>query len=130
MKSAYVDIGELGYSLYLSAHLRWFMNQGKPIALVMTYPGRRCLYDRWVKKVIDVSPEFYKDFDTGKQQEFKIGDGTSNKLDTFFRRYFNIRLPKGYQVSKDMNFDAGKIPDIYAGRRIFAPYPYRKKNIL
>jgi len=127
MKQAYIDIGELGYSFFLSAHLRWLMNRGKPVSLVMTYPGRECLYGAWVEKVISVPPEFYRDFDTGKQQEFKIGNGTSDKLDTFFRCYFNLRLPKGYQVSKDMNFDAGRIPDIYANERIFAPYPYKKK---
>lgn len=127
MKQAYIDIGELGYSFYLSAHLRWLMNQGHPAHLVMTYPGRECLYGDWVEKVISVPSGFYRDFDTGKQQEFKIGNGTSDKLDGFFRRYFNVRLPKGYQVSEDMNFDAGRIPDIYANERIFAPYPYKKK---
>jgi len=127
MKQAYIDIGELGYSFYLSAHLRWLMNQGQLVHLVMTYPGRECLYGDWVKEVISVPDEFYKDFDTGKQQEFKIGNGTSDKFDGFFRRYFNLRLPKGYQVSEDMSFDAGRIPDIYANERVFAPYPYKKK---
>lgn len=127
MKSAYIDIGELGYSFYLSAHIKWLNSQGHPASLVVTYPGRRCLYEDWVDRVDNVSDEFYRDFDTGKQQEFKIGRGTSEKFDEYFRAYFNKRLPKGYCVSREMSFDGGKIPDIYAGRRVFVPYPYEER---
>ena len=125
MKLAYIDIGELGYSLYLSAHIKWLLSQGRPAALVMTYPDRKCLYEDWVEKVVDVPSEFYKDFDIREQKCFKIGNVGGKEL----RAYFNEKLPEGYCVSGDMDFDMWGYHRVYAREKLFVSYPHKKELI-
>jgi len=129
MKFAYIDIGELGFSMYLSAHIKWLKNQGQLPALVMTYPGRKCLYEGWAEKVISIPDEFYKDFDINCQHGFKISDGTDKKMNSIFRDYFNEKLPKGYCVAEDLNFDATLPQEAYPKERFFIPYPYKEELI-
>lgn len=126
MIPAYIDIGELGFSVYLSAHMKWLKNRGYQAAMVMTYPDRRCLYEGWVGEVVDVPDEFYTDFDIGQQQGFKIGRGIFENLNTFFKYYFNTKLPEGYCVSEDMDFDVSLPEEIYPGKMLFTPYPYKE----
>jgi len=129
MKLAYIDVGELGFSIYLSAHVKWLRSQGIQVDLVVTYPDRRCLYENWAEEVIDVPNEFYKDFDIEQQQGFKIGRGISEKLDVVFRNYFNRKLLVDCYVSEDMDFDVDLPEKIYPKKTIFAPYPYKERLI-
>ncbi len=127
MIPAYIDIGELGFSVYLSAHMKWLKDHGYPVAMVMTYPDRKCLYEDWVEKVINIPEEFYIDFDIGQQQGFRIGRGIHENLNTFFKYYFNTKLPDGYCVSEDMNFDISLPKELYSGKMLFTSYPYKER---
>ena len=60
MKLAFIDIGELGWSMYVNAHIRWLKQQGEVSVAVITYPDRRCLYEGLADVVIDAPAEFYK----------------------------------------------------------------------
>lgn len=132
MKSAYVDIGELGWSLCLGAHLRWLGEQGKPVSLVMALPDRKCLYEGIVNEVLDVPPEFYADFKGQPQTCFGLGEISDKKL----KEYFNQKLPPGYCVAALFSFhhlvynpDFGeeRYRSTIKEQTIYAPYPYKKE---
>jgi hypothetical protein len=54
MKTAIIDIGELGWSLYLSGHALWLKSQGKAV-YALTFKDRFGLYVDRVEQVIEVS---------------------------------------------------------------------------
>jgi len=128
MKPAYIDIGELDFSIRLSAYIKWLKNQGRPASLVMTYPDRRCLYERWVEKVVNVPDEFYKDFDREYQWGSHIGNGECLEEETQqqLMDYFNKKLPEGYCVAKEMGFTRGFVM-VHCLPKLFVPYPYEEK---
>jgi len=139
MNFAYIDIGELDFSIRLSAYMKWFHLRGCPAALVMTYPDRRCLYEGWVDKVVNVPDEFYRDFDIRKQWGSRVGgiardtqkeereeDKRENKI---FFEYFNKKLPEGYCVSKEMSFIHGFSEMMTGKNKLFIPYPYGEQLV-
>jgi len=130
MKEAYIDIGELDFSIRLSAYMNWLKDQGRQVALVMTYPGRKCLYEDRVEKVIDVPKEFYKDFDIEQQCGSRIGICNKSIEEEYQRKfvdYFNGKLPEGYCVSGDMEFVQPFSRMTNYRSFLFTPYPYREK---
>jgi len=129
---AYVDIGELGWSLYLSAHLRWLKAQGKPVSLVVTLPDRKCLYEGIADEVLDVPPKFYTDFKDQPQTCFGLGEISDKEL----RGYFDRKLPPGYCVADLFSFhhlvyhpDFGKenYRSTIKKQTIYIPYPHKKE---
>jgi hypothetical protein len=76
---AFIDIGELGWSLYLSAHVRW-LREKKEYVSVITYWDRRFLYENLADEILIVPDEFTNQFSECQQ------DG------------FGLRTPKGKRV--------------------------------
>jgi len=129
MREAFVDIGELGWSLLLSAHTRWLKRQGQPIALTMTYSDRMCLYEGLADNVRAVPQSFYQEFGHGIASGFGLDHIPANQM----RSYFNKILAPGHFVSTKMSFRCVK--PSFSGQFIFEPYPYKlnhsdKKEIL
>jgi len=130
MKPAYIDIGELDFSVRLSAYIKQLKNQGQPASLVMTYPDRRCLYENWAEKVVNVPDEFYKDFDRKYQWGSHIGDGKclEEEGQRQLMDYFNKKLPEGYCVAREMGFIHESVM-VHRLSKLFVPYPYEEKLI-
>ena len=119
MKEAFVDIGELGWSLILSAHTRWLKRRNQPVALTMTYFDRMCLYEGLADDVRAVPPSFYQEFGHVIASGFGLGHIPSNQV----RSYFNKILAPGHFVSDKMSFRCVK--PRFSGEIIFEPYPYK-----
>ena len=130
MKETFLDVGELGWSLYLSAHLRWLKSLNKPLPSVMLLPGREVFYRGLVEKVFFVPDDFYTTFDLGKQDRFGFL-GTSPGM---LRIYADSKLPKGYQISRRQAFTDDSWRTVFLGQKIFEPYepgatlPGERKN--
>ena len=122
MKEAFVDIGELGWSLCLSAHTRWLKRQGQPVALTMTFSDRMCLYEGLADEVRAVPVNFNQKFGHGVASGFGLEQITAGEM----RAYFNEALAPQYFVSAKMSFRCVK--PIFSGQVIFAPYPYKANH--
>ncbi len=123
-KLAFIDIGELGWSLYLSAHLRWLRKTDNSKMLVMSYPDRKCLYDNLADEFMNFPRRFYKKYDTNKQDGPNLRRVPWEELKIYFKRF----VPKGYRI-----LSPGDYPrHINSDNRTFAPYGYsrppNKKN--
>ena len=117
---AFVDIGELGWSLYLSAHFRWLKkNTGFSVAII-TYPDRRCLYEGLADIILDVPKAFYKEFDMQKQDCFGLNHVPPEVLVRFFLPF----LPEGYHIP---NYFIFRCVLNFENRLIYEPYPYSRK---
>lgn len=124
MKDAIVDIGELGWSLYLSAHARWMKKNGQAFPLVMTHPERGCLYRGLVDEILPVPPKFYVDF----KKRIESCTGLEGVPAQIVRDYFNRILAPDYTVYHGIRFRCR--PNwslIFKDRKIFEPYPYENK---
>lgn len=119
-KLALIDIGELGWSMYVNAHIRWLRQQGEVAVAVVTYPDRRCLYEGLADIVIDVPVEFYKLFDTQKQNCLGIQHVSPDILKRFFIRL----LPARYNIPEDFIIGCRCR---FGDRLIFEPYNYSEK---
>ena len=122
MKEAFVDIGELGWSLILSAHTRWLKRQGQPVALTMTYFDRMCLYEGLANDVRAVPPSFNREFGHGIASGFGLGHIPAE----YVRGYFNKILSPKYLVSGKMSFRCAK--PTFSDQLIFEPYPYKMNH--
>lgn len=122
MKEAFVDIGELGWSLLLSAHARWLKRQGQPVALTMTFSDRMCLYEGLADDVRAVPPSFNKEFGHGIASGFGLGHISADQV----RGYFNKILAPEHFVSSKMSFRCVK--PIFSGQIIFEPYAYKSNH--
>ncbi|MBA7603455.1 hypothetical protein ES703_10565 [subsurface metagenome] len=122
-REMFLDIGELGWSLYLSAHMKWLKKNGHPIPGIAVFPGREALYEGIASPVFKVPSEFHKNFDGRLQDCFTVYGVSGTKL----RNYFNSRLPANYVVSKSQPFDCHGYNQIYAGKMLFTSYPYKTK---
>ena len=123
-KIAYVDIGELGWSLNLSAHLRWLKENTDYSLAVYTSPDRRCLYKESADLILDIPYNFYRKF-RGEQECFGLHRGMPEEM----KEYFQKLLPPGYTIPKKFNLDLN-IRNHYkflSNKIIYKPYKYSKK---
>jgi len=118
MKEVMLDVGELGWSLYLSAHIRWLKHHGRSFLSVMVLPGREVLYHGLADKIFLVPDCFFTDFNMNQQNRFTFQRLKSQKL----RGYFNSKLPKEYFVSRTQPLDEPSWKKVFVGRMLFRPY--------
>lgn len=117
LKLAFIDIGELGWSMYVNAHIRWHKQQGEVSVAVITYPDRRCLYEGLADIVIDVSKSFYERFDARIQNCL----GLQKIMPDTLKRFFIPYLPAGYSIPEDFIIGC---KCRFGSRLVFEPYKY------
>jgi len=122
----FIDIGELGWSLYLSAHVRWIRNtQKEAIIYVVTFPDRFCLYSKIANYVKKVPKEFYYRFGKYQQDGFGLLDDNGQKVNpSILQKYFTSILPKECILSPEVSF---RCKYLEPSKMEFAPYSYTKK---
>lgn len=123
MKEVFLDVGELGWSFYLSAHMRWLKENNCPVPAVMVLSGREALYENIASTILKVPDEFYKDFFERPQDCFTLYGVSGTEL----RNYFNLQLPENYVVSKSQPLDCHGYNQIYVGKMLFTSYSYKIK---
>lgn len=121
MKFFFADIGELGWSLYLSAHFRWLKTVPKNKLAIMTYPDRKCLYRDRADMILDVPTDFYMQF-AGEQSCFGL---YPSSMKMKLRSYFQNFRPSGYVIPSYFHFECKR--HRLANRVIYGPYEYSKK---
>ena len=94
-KIAFVDIGELGWSLYLSAHIRWLKKNSDSMIAVIGFPDRRCLYADLADEIVNAPDIFYEKYNLNMQDSYKLRKVGWSELKTFFSPY----APKGYRIT-------------------------------
>lgn len=117
-KLIFIDVGELGWSLYLSAYIRWSKKNSDSMMAVITFPDRKCLYADLADEIINIPGTFYKKYDLKMQDSYKLRKVSWDELKDFFLSC----VPKGYRFA-EYNEYPGKIT---SDNRIFAPYKYSK----
>lgn len=120
MNFAFVDIGELGWSLLLSGRIRWIKRNANDSVAVITYPDRRCLYEGIADVILDVPRDFYVKFDIHQQYCFGLYNIQPNALIAFFDGH----IPKGYAIPGNFNFSCRSI---FNDQTIFESYKYKRK---
>lgn len=120
MKRVFIDIGELGWSMYVQAHVRWLKKATDDSVVVITYPDRRCLYDGLADIVLSVDSGFYARFNTQAQNCL----GIQKVMPDILKAYFNCHLPSGYKIPDDFIIGC---KCRFGDRLDFAPYKYSKK---
>lgn len=118
MKIIYVDIGELGWSLYLSAHVRWLKRNSEDHIGIMTFVDRKCLYRGLADSIYDVPGDFHKRFRLGTETKFGLKGTSADEL----KDYFVKRIPTEYELGGFF----GRHDKIKA-KTIFEPYAYSKE---
>ncbi|TES92911.1 MAG: hypothetical protein E3J87_03630 [Candidatus Cloacimonadota bacterium] len=117
-KVIYIDIGELGWSLYLSAHMRWLKENTDDHIGIMTFVDRHCLYNGIVNAIYDVPDDFHKKFRRGTESRFGLKGTSPDNL----KKYFTERIPSGYEIGGFF----GRHFNIRS-KAIFEPYAYSKE---
>lgn len=120
MKLAFIDIGELGWSMYIAAHVRWYKEKTEDEIAIMTYPDRRCLYEGLADTIIDVPAAFAANFDIRRQNCL----GIQKVMPDIVKNFLSAYLTDGYQVP-DYFVMRCKYP--FGDRLIFKPYKYSRK---
>jgi len=120
MNRALIDIGELGWSMYVHAHIRWLKKNTDDSIAVITYPDRRCLYEGLVDIVQSVPSGFYTAFNIKAQNCL----GIQKILSSTIKVYFMPHLPNGYRIPDDFVLGCGWH---FGDRLDFAPYKYAKR---
>jgi len=120
MKIAFVDIGELGWSLYLSAHLKWLKKNTDYSVTIITSPDRKCLYKDSTDLILDIPHNFYKKF-KGEQSCFGLCSPIREEL----RGYFQKTLPSGYMIPEGFKFGCDR--RFLSNKVVYKPYTYNKK---
>lgn len=118
MKRMYVDIGELGWSLYLSAHMRWLKENTGDYIAVMTFSDRKCLYEKTVDSVYEVPNDFHGQFNRELAAYFGLRGITEKEL----RDYFTAYNPNGHKLEGPFGRWKG-----FRGKTTFKPYAYSKR---
>jgi len=116
MKMMYVDIGELGWSLYLSAHIRWLKQRTDNHIGVMTYIDRYCLYRNVADIIYKVPDDFCVKFNRNEASFFGIAGISNEEL----KGYFVKKIPTGYKF-------VGYFGCYKKIKTEFKPYSYNKK---
>lgn len=116
---AFIDIGELGWSLYLSAHIRWLKRRNPGMELlVLTSPDRACLYDKWAV-IQSITDDFYRRYSGEDQECLGLRGISSQELMDFFEK----KIPSGYKIPEDFPFDCDTYSEVFKGELEYAPYP-------
>ena len=114
----FIDVGELGWSLYLNAHIRWLKQHTESKVGVFTLSDRKCLFDGLADVILDVPKRFHKKFDIRKQDSFKLRHVDWEELSN----YFLPHIPEGYRIAEHNEY-----PDqIFSDNRIYKPYKYSR----
>ena len=113
----FIDVGELGWSLYLSAHIRWRKKITDSKVVVITLPDRKCLYVGLADNIIKVPKEFGEKFNLDKQDSNGIRKVSQNEIKSYFASY----VPDGYRFAEPREYPT----KITSESRIFAPYDYK-----
>lgn len=122
MRTAFVDIGELGWSLHLSAHARWLKRRGQPMPLIITLPDRMCLYEGLADSVCAVPDDFNRVFGQTIASCFGLEGVPADRL----RHYFNRMLAPDYVVTDEMTFRCKPFwPHTHRDKFLFVPYVYK-----
>lgn len=117
-KIFYPDIGELGWSLYLSAHLRWIKNRHPEAeSLVCCSPGRAALF-KDVADICFLPKAFYEKFDVSMQNCFGIKNVNFESIINFFSDY----VEAGYEVYGDFPYRIREYRDALKLPLCFQPY--------
>ncbi len=118
MKRMFVDVGELGWSLYLSAHVRWFKQNTEDYIGVTTFADRRCLYNGIADAIYNVPDDFHGRFNRDLAIYFGLRGVTEGGL----RDYFATHSPNGYKLEGPFGRWKG-----FRGMTVFKPYAYSKR---
>jgi len=118
LKIAYVDIGELGWSLYLSARIRWLKKNADSMVAVIGLPDRRCLWEGLADDIIDVPKLFYEKYDLKRQDNYRLRKMRWGEFKDFFLPY----IPAGYRFAEPNEYPS----NINNDNRVFEPYRYSK----
>jgi len=119
MNFAFVDIGELGWSLSLSAHIRWLKKNTDSSVAVIALTDRKCLYEKLADVILDVPEIFYNKFDSRKQNCFGLKQTPPECLRNFFLSY----IPADYCIPDYFIFGC----KLKLGNKvIYRPYKYSK----
>lgn len=121
MNKAFIDIGELGWSMYIHAHIRWLKKNADDSIAIITYPDRRCLYEGLVDIVQSVPPGFYTTFNVQAQNCL----GIQKVLPDVVKAYFMPHLPDGYRIPDDFVLSCKW--HYWEYDLDFTPYKYAKK---
>ena len=117
-KLVFIDAGELGWSLYLSAYIRWAKKDTDSMIAVITYPDRKCLYENLADDIIFIPETFHEKYDLSMQDSYKLRKVGWDELNAFFLPY----IPKGYRFA-----EYGEYPNkITSDSRSFVPYKYSR----
>lgn len=120
MKLAFVDIGELGWSLYISAHVRWLKRNTDDLVAIITYPDRKCLYEGMADIILDVPKNFYNLFPIQNQHCL----GLIKVLPIRLKNYFLPYIPEGYAIPANFIF---RCHNLNFSGYIYEPYKYSKE---
>lgn len=122
LKIAFIDIGELGWSLYLSAHARWKKENNEMIDLTLTHPDRVCLYENLVHSVRLIPGDFYGKFSVS----MTACSGLIGIHPSILNKYFNTLLAPTHHIYHFISFDCSINWSLAYGKRlIFKPYPFK-----
>ena len=115
-----MDVGELGWSMYIAAHVRWYKEKTNERIAIMTYPDRRCLYEGLVDVVMDLPAAFYLEFDVRRQNCLGIQEASSSVLKNFLSAHLTdgYRIPDYFVMSCNHPFE---------DKLIFKSYEYSRK---
>lgn len=119
-KLAFMDVGELGWSMYIAAHVRWYKEKTTDSVAVMTYPDRRCLYEGLADIVMNLPSAFYTKFDSRRQNCLGIQKIMPDVVKNFLSTY----LADGYRVP---DYFIMRCKPQFGDKLIFKPYEYSKK---
>lgn len=120
-KLFFADIGDLGWSLYLSAHIKWLKEAGVRQVAVMTYPDRKCLYEKRADLVLNVPSNFYTRFGKDNQHGFGLLEESDKKL----RNFFASHAPAGFEIPEEFRFVCR---DIFSSKVFYTPYAAKKSK--
>jgi hypothetical protein len=131
-KLVFVDVGELGWSLYLSGHIQWLKKYySDEHIIVFTACHRKVLFEG-ADETRDIPAEFYSKYSACPQMCFGLLENIrklvgNRELRIFFRQYF----PEDYRIPNYFDF---KNSWITKNKVLFQPYrvknKYPFKNIL
>jgi len=119
MNFAFVDIGELGWSLHISAHVRWLKKNTNSSVAVIALTDRKCLYEGLADIILDIPKIFFNKFDSQKQDCFSLRRTLAKSLSDFFASY----IPAGYSIPDYFIFDCRLR---FGNKVIYEPYKYSK----
>jgi len=124
-KIVYIDIGELGWSFYLSAHIRWLKEKKRNDICIITFPERFCLYENITDSRLPVTDYFQKRYKDCQQDGFGLYRQSKRVLDKELKHFFLKYLPEKYVFAPDMMFGLNHYS---VDEMIFLSYPCFSDN--